>query len=978
MLKLINLFRREHLVKNVKNKFQSYKNKNCLNDALLELERLTNKYPKNEIVYKQIFFNIYKDFLYREVLLIGEDVFFNTKNTSFLKVLATRYERIGDYKRVKELYETIGLKKNYTFTQSKISKILRDIKDKKLFDKQVENLYSAMSRESYLIYKYVFIVFKDEDLEKAIDYGFKYLNYKPIDKEFLIIFNKRLKLYRPEDLFFNDIKYIFKLKNSLNLSHNYFDEKKFSKDLYIIFNKLKYKFLIKIYIEESFNKYKNNEVYKIAFYLFKDMNIYDSIIEYGNKYKNQFSFNQLMYDKLENVINIEEEEFKVLKDDFDKELQKISDIHFNQEVHELLLNIAFKRNEVLLKYMIEQLILKFPNKKMKIYRDIFSIFKDLYRDIAIKYGLLYYEVHKEDCNFIRVLIKRLEWVDNNDKILYIVEESVKYCKKDLYHLRFKYRLKNSLLELEELYTQEKFEQVYENINILEEKFKGEEALLYRELFKFYQNKDFKSAEKFALKSLDLINEESFIKSIYDFYIVNGFLYKAKNILPTNPNLNTLKIKLDNINSLLSLYEKGFIYKVEKVKAYSPIYKKVVYLLHNRLPYNSGGYATRSHGLLSGAFESGWQMVGVSRLGYPSDKLRYIDVNEFDRIENIIYYPLLKDEIKLGAIPLKEYLVEYTNSLLEFVLREKPSIIHAASNYMNGIVANNVAKALGIPSIYEVRGLWELTRISRQPEWENTEYYNLMAKMEAEAAQGADIVFTLTNALKDEMIRRGVDADKIYILPNGVVTERFLPLAKNQNLAKELNINNKTVVGFIGSFVQYEGLEYIVDAIEILVNRGKKDIIVLMVGDGAVWQDIVDRVEKKGLQAYFIFTGRIPHEEVEEYYSLVDIAPLPRKGLPVCEMVSPLKPFEAMAMEKVVLSSDVAALAEIVQDGYNGMLFEKDNVQDLADKIELLANDLELRTKLGKQAREWVLKERDWKVISKRLVNIYQDLENSFI
>jgi glycosyltransferase involved in cell wall biosynthesis len=253
-------------------------------------------------------------------------------------------------------------------------------------------------------------------------------------------------------------------------------------------------------------------------------------------------------------------------------------------------------------------------------------------------------------------------------------------------------------------------------------------------------------------------------------------------------------------------------------------------------------------------------------------------------------------------------------------------------------------------------------------------YRFNADMETTAALNADVVITITQALKDEMVSRGVPAEKIEILPNGVVSERFKPLERNEKLAKELNIENKTVLGFIGSFVQYEGLEYIVDAVEILVKEGKTEIVALMVGDGAVWQDIKDRVTQKGLDEYFIFTGRIPHEEVEEYYSLVDIAPLPRKGLPVCEMVSPLKPFEAMAMEKVVLSSDVAALAEIVQDGYNGMLFEKDNIEDLAKKIDILMQDKDLRIKLGKQAREWVVKERDWKVLSQRLVNIYDKLK----
>jgi glycosyltransferase involved in cell wall biosynthesis len=293
--------------------------------------------------------------------------------------------------------------------------------------------------------------------------------------------------------------------------------------------------------------------------------------------------------------------------------------------------------------------------------------------------------------------------------------------------------------------------------------------------------------------------------------------------------------------------------------------------------------------------------------------------------------------------------------------------------MNGLAVVYAARKLGIKSVYEVRGLWEVTRMSRQPEWEGSEHYNMIRNLEAQAAKGADAVLSITNALKEEMISRGVPAEKITVVSNGVHVDRFQPLQKDTNLANELGIANKTVIGFIGSFVQYEGLEYIVDAVEILVNQGYKDIVALMVGDGAVADEVRQRVTDKNLDDYFIFTGRIPHEEVEGYYSLVDIAPLPRKGLPVCEMVSPLKPFEAMAMGKVVLASNVAALSEIVQDGYNGVLFEKDNIKDLASKLEMLINDSTLRKRIGKQAREWVERERDWKHLSKKVIEVYKGL-----
>jgi glycosyltransferase involved in cell wall biosynthesis len=249
----------------------------------------------------------------------------------------------------------------------------------------------------------------------------------------------------------------------------------------------------------------------------------------------------------------------------------------------------------------------------------------------------------------------------------------------------------------------------------------------------------------------------------------------------------------------------------------------------------------------------------------------------------------------------------------------------------------------------------------------------MVRLEAQAAKEADVVLTLTEALKAEMVARGVDEKKIHILPNGVTSARFSPQKRDAALEASLGLEGDVVIGYIGSVVAYEGLELLVDAVDLLRMRGVENFKVLIVGDGAVLDEIKERVTLKALESYFIFTGRVPHEEVECYYSLVDITPFPRKGQPVCEMVSPLKPFEAMAMEKAVLSSNVAALAEIVQDGYNGLLFEKDNIEDLALKLEMLIADADLRKKLGKEARKWVKQERDWKILSSTLDRIYGTL-----
>ena len=191
--------------------------------------------------------------------------------------------------------------------------------------------------------------------------------------------------------------------------------------------------------------------------------------------------------------------------------------------------------------------------------------------------------------------------------------------------------------------------------------------------------------------------------------------------------------------------------------------------------------------------------------------------------------------------------------------------------------------------------------------------------------------------------------------------------------KELDFQNSIVIGYIGSFVDYEGLDLLLEACALLKENHGDVFKLLLVGDGDVMQQLRRTVQFLQLEDHVVFTGRVSHDEVQRYYSLIDIAPLPRKGLRVCELVSPLKPFEAMASGKVLITSSVQALAEIVDDGITGLVFEKDNAKDLADKLELVLSDPNLRKKMGANANKWVLENHSWDVISKRVTDIYDQI-----
>ncbi|WP_157697089.1 glycosyltransferase [Brachybacterium avium] len=404
--------------------------------------------------------------------------------------------------------------------------------------------------------------------------------------------------------------------------------------------------------------------------------------------------------------------------------------------------------------------------------------------------------------------------------------------------------------------------------------------------------------------------------------------------------------------------------------------RVLYFLHNSLPFNSAGYATRSHGLLAALGELGWDVDGVTRLGYPYDlpaNAEIPDVPVVESIDDVVYRRLLAGREVEKKNPLYDYTERYSAAIKDLVAIERPAILHAASNHVNGLAAVTAANRLGLPAVYEVRGLWEVTRASRAPEWADSEEFRFLSRMEADAARGATRVIALTAALRDELIVRGVDREKIHVVPNGVDTSRFTPAPRDAALAAQLGLSEKTVIGYVGSIVDYEGLDVLLAAVGSL-NRGREDFHVLIVGDGAGLSELQGLVRELELDHVVTFTGRVPHGDVERYYSLIDITPFPRLPLPVTEMVSPLKPFEAMAMGKAVVASDVTALEEFIKPGINGLLHRKGDAESLTAQLAFLLDEPEQLLALGRSAREWVVGHRDWRHIAGLVAEVYADLQ----
>lgn len=403
--------------------------------------------------------------------------------------------------------------------------------------------------------------------------------------------------------------------------------------------------------------------------------------------------------------------------------------------------------------------------------------------------------------------------------------------------------------------------------------------------------------------------------------------------------------------------------------------RLLYLLNYSLPQVSNGYATRAQGMALGMKQCGIDVFCLSRPGFPLDLKPAKPFVPSDIIGGVEY---LHDPepILLGTSNLSTYL-QGAADVVEKRLREiKPQAVMAASNYNNALPGLIAARRLGIPFWYEVRGFWEITRLSREPEIEHTFNYHLQRAFETLVACNSDRVFTLTQPMREELVARGVAEDRIALVPNSCDPSRFTPRPYDHALADSLGLpQGVPVIGYVGSFAPYEGLEDLALACGELRRQGHVFRLLLVGGEtgsssekGPVTQEIERIAQESGMSDWLIMTGRVPHDAVEAHYSLIDIAPFPRRSQLVTEMVSPLKPLEAMAMGKAVTVSSLRALNEMVQHDETGLIFEKGNIDSFAQVLGRLLTDPALRQRLGVAGRDWVMKQRTWSRTAETIAN----------
>jgi PEP-CTERM/exosortase A-associated glycosyltransferase len=407
--------------------------------------------------------------------------------------------------------------------------------------------------------------------------------------------------------------------------------------------------------------------------------------------------------------------------------------------------------------------------------------------------------------------------------------------------------------------------------------------------------------------------------------------------------------------------------------------KALHILHRSVP-GTHGYAIRSKEIVSHLMDKGIEPLVVTS---PSQApLGNLDCESSEVIDGVRYFrscgKLVKPtvEVKDGQYARATVRVLQNINLLKMALhiakKYKPDVIHAHSPFTCGLVGDMVSFLTGIPVIYEMRGIWEDQHTSRYGMATTSLRYRGVRALETLALKKADVCFPLSEALKDEIISRGIKADKIVVVPNGVDTNKFTPGAPSRELVNSYDLEGKLVIGYIGTFFNYEGLDLLAQAFETLALKFPT-LTLLLVGDGELMPKLKDFAAKSACSDRIIFTGRIKNDLISDYYKLFDLLVLPRRDAREANLVTPLKPLEIMSMAKPLVASDVGGHKEIVTDGINGVLFHSGQVEDLVQKCEALISNQSYRLELGKRSRTWVENNRDWSLLIDRYVRVYQKL-----
>lgn len=397
--------------------------------------------------------------------------------------------------------------------------------------------------------------------------------------------------------------------------------------------------------------------------------------------------------------------------------------------------------------------------------------------------------------------------------------------------------------------------------------------------------------------------------------------------------------------------------------------RILHILDHSLPLHSG-YTFRTAAILREQRRLGWETFhitsakqgAVAALEESAAGLHFLRTPP----ETAIWarWPVLNQVAVVSGLERR---------LADVVEQVRPDLLHAHSPALNGLAALRIARRFKLPLVYEVRAFWEDAAVDHGTTREGSLRYRLTRALETHVLQRARAVTCICEGLRNDIVARGIPAGKVTVIANAVDVEQFsLGGAPDPELRAQLGLDGTRVLGFIGSFYAYEGLALLLEGLPGLLKQ-RPEVRLLLVGGGPQEQALREQARALGVADRVVFTGRVPHAEVNRYYDLIDVLVYPRLSMRLTELVTPLKPLEAMAQGRLFIASDVGGHRELIRDGETGVLFRAGDAADLTAKALDLLSQPERWPALKASGRRFVEEERTWRNSVARYADVYTTL-----
>ena len=395
--------------------------------------------------------------------------------------------------------------------------------------------------------------------------------------------------------------------------------------------------------------------------------------------------------------------------------------------------------------------------------------------------------------------------------------------------------------------------------------------------------------------------------------------------------------------------------------------RILHILDHSLPLHSG-YSFRTRAIMRAQQAMGWTVAavtGVRQTGGTGDAIETIDGLKFFRTPPVSgSIPVLSEIAEVRA------LARTTDSV---VAAFRPDVLHAHSPVLGVLAALRVGRRHRLPVLYEIRAFWEDAAVGNGTGTTGSIKFRATRAIETWAVRRADAVAVICEGLRADLLARGIATDKIIVSPNGVDMAMFGNAPpRDAALAKRLGVAGGDVIGFIGSFYDYEGVDDLIAAMPAVIAT-RPDARLLLVGGGPCEATLRAQAIASPVASHIHFAGRVPHEEIAQYYSVIDVLAYPRKKMRLTELVTPLKPLEAMAQGKLVAASDVGGHRELINDGLTGTLFNADDPAAIAAALTGLFADRSDWDRRRLAARQFVERDRNWSSNISRYEPVYRKL-----